>query len=421
MKKLTLIALPLLYSAIASSSVWTDHNQWSQEYEESYGKWIESEIVHTTMFTDKSSKYYGIKVDCADVTYALRAIFSYENKLEYKVRNPIYKSGHKYKYYGNSINKFDKYTKGMPRLVRYVNFLGDSLGSETLTYFDSYSAKIDKLSSGSIFTYKYKQASGKYLRHVFNIKKVDEFGNFNMIWSNQQRKKNGSPMKYAEAFPVKHKPDKLQWGFKRFKWPSHFNKTEVKLNDLEGNEQHDLSKRLSEKDFFKSVKDTLKIYDEGENSVVLKQLRLLCNQAKDRVGAVLDSITYQKKINNRCMDYTEFDEYSTPSRDGRLKGMFDNLATIYTDMVNSGADSRLAPKNTTLVTAIINMDNVTFTDLEEVNEFCSFKYSKTSVKINLADIYSRMKKGLVSTHPNDNLERRWGRTTGKKTNCKAFY
>lgn len=45
------------------------------EWEKKYANWIQTSAVHTRMFTSKKSKYFGVRADCADAAYALRAIF----------------------------------------------------------------------------------------------------------------------------------------------------------------------------------------------------------------------------------------------------------------------------------------------------------------------------------------------------------
>ena len=119
--KLLLFTLAMSVSQISFAKVWDTTATWDDFYKQSYSDWMKNE-VKTDMFTNKNSRYYGIKVDCADVTYALRAVFSYENGLPYKVKNPVYKKGHKYKYWTNEIieetlNKLKERKKTLHNIV----------------------------------------------------------------------------------------------------------------------------------------------------------------------------------------------------------------------------------------------------------------------------------------------------------------
>ena len=73
---LTLTLLAGISSMKGFASVWEDTQSWSVQYEEEYSQWVSSNKVFEGIFVDKSSPYYGIKVDCADTAYAFRAIFA---------------------------------------------------------------------------------------------------------------------------------------------------------------------------------------------------------------------------------------------------------------------------------------------------------------------------------------------------------
>ena len=144
MNNLILFITLISISNIGIAQVWETDSNWNQEYKEDFKLWVKTQ-VKTDMFSNKDSPYYGIKADCADVTYALRAIYSFENKLPYKVKNPIYRKTHKFEYWSNDIEKFDHYRIGTPRLIAFVNFLGASLGTETLHAYDSYPVKLSSI------------------------------------------------------------------------------------------------------------------------------------------------------------------------------------------------------------------------------------------------------------------------------------
>ena len=408
--KTLLIAITLILSNLSIADVWHTNSQWNDNYKEEFKTWISSEVT-TDMFTNRASRYYGIKVDCADVTYALKAVFAYENNLPFKVRNPIYKKGHKYKYWSNEITKFDRYKDEHKRMIAFVNFLGDSLGTETLNAYDSYPIKISAIDSADIYSYKKKTSSG-YTRHTYNILDVTQTGNFKLIWSNQQRKKEGSPMKYAEWSKLSKRPYKYLWGFRRFNFPEDYETSESQRIDF-SREQYQLAKTLDENAFFLNVKNTLKLYDENPDVNIKRHFNNLCDQAVERIGVVQTAELYRKSIGGRCMDYKEFDDYSTPSRDGRFLEQFNMLKEAVKAYKDEGQFR--------LISEDLKRDIESIYNTQTADTFkCPIIY-KSGSSISLKEIYQGLKDNNFSTHPNDNIDRRWGKSVGSKTRCKTWY
>ncbi len=111
MSKLSLLALITvfnLYFPVANAALWETKNYWTEEYETKFENWMISDKVHARMFFSQHERYHGIKVDCADVVYAFRAVFAYENNLPFSVLNPVYNPRSNYsisraKYWHNEI------------------------------------------------------------------------------------------------------------------------------------------------------------------------------------------------------------------------------------------------------------------------------------------------------------------------------
>lgn len=410
MKRLLLVS-GLLLSQASMAGVWQTTSEWTDTHKEAYKEWMKTE-VSTDMFTKKSSPYYGVKVDCADVTYALRAIFSYENGLPYQVKNPVYKKGHKYKYWTNEIPKFDRHAEGLPRIIAFANFLGNSLGTETLVAYDSYPIEISAVDSNDIYGYKKRTSSG-FLRHAYNIVDVTETGNFQLIWSNQQRKKEGSPMKYAEWSKLAKRPYKYKWGFRRMNFPKDY-KLDVSERENASFEQFELAKSLDEKSFFKKVKRVLQTSAEDPNLSLKRQLQNLCDLAVERVGVISSGDNYRRSISNRCMNYKEFDDYSTPGRDNSFVEQFVALKEAAESFEEEGLMN--------LVDAKLVSDIESLFDSNKIDtNLCPVTYKKAGKSLSLKTIYEGLITKRISSHPNDNLDRRWGVAVGTKTKCRAFY
>lgn len=79
------IAAALAFAAIIADAsradVWETANEWSEAWEERYAEWIEANV--DTEFTAP----VNLPVDCADICYAVRAVFAREHGLPYLASN----------------------------------------------------------------------------------------------------------------------------------------------------------------------------------------------------------------------------------------------------------------------------------------------------------------------------------------------
>ncbi|EQC47970.1 hypothetical protein [Bacteriovorax sp. Seq25_V] len=415
--KLVTTLIFVLITSLSYSAVWEATNSWDMNYEEEYSNWIKSSNVNETMFIDPKSPYYGIKADCADAAYALRAIFSFEHSLPFAVKNPSGSRG-KIKTFNNELNNWDKYGAPNKKLVAMINTIGASVGSENLTYFDSYPIELSSTNAGSLFTYKIKARNGNFIRHVYNIKNINPVGTFDTIYSTQAIKAAGEPMtrrKSKEFVNLPHDP----WGFKRLRWPEHIG---VSINSLPeelnaSNHQFKIAQDLGSKKFFAYVKTLLKTEDEDPANKLYRALTATCEEAVARIKYVDQALLYLSQTGNKCMDYRDFDTYSTPARDKALTETFVRLKDTYTELEKNGELSRANPEHVQILEAIFKNVHMPEADLLK---FCSVNYSSSS-KISLKELWRRINNGLLSSHPNDTVELRWGEKTGPKTSCKRWY
>jgi hypothetical protein len=410
--KYILTLLALLNSTLSNASVWQANNEWSEKYEIEYSKWVRTSAVHKDLFVSKDSPYYGISADCADAAYAIRAIFSKENSLPFAITNP---SGSRSaeNAISNNTRAFDNIRDPQKRFVKFINYIGESVGSENLTRLDTYSIKIDSINSSSMFTYKIKGRFGKSIRHVYTIKNVQETGNLDLIYSTQAIKKNKLPMNYRKGKQLVN-PPKDVWGFKRFLWPEHIGaRTSTYPESYKySKEQFSLAKELGADKFFAMVKKTLQTSVETPDAIIERSLENLCLEAQARITNVAQGVSYNRQINGRCMNYREYDTFSTPARDKALRATFELLAKNFNEYQSQITD----PSVEVLAQDILFNDN---RDLEALNSFCPIVVNE-DIQLNLSDLWSRIQSGKLSSHPNDSLTRRWGESS-ETTNCKVWY
>jgi hypothetical protein len=411
---LSLTILALTFGSFnASAAVWEDTESWSLAYEQKFVEWMGSTAVREGMFTNTSSPYYGVNTDCADTAYALRAVFAFENKLPFAIINP---SGSRdiSKSLNNKTSKFDYAGPENKRLVALITEIGESVGTENLTRYDTYPVAIKSIKGGTLFTYKMKARFGKFIRHAYNIKTVNPIGSYDVIYSTQANHAKRGDLLRRRDRDFENLPSD-PWGFRRFKWPEHLGKDlSVIPAELEpSNEQFALANSMGGS-FFKYVSKQLATTTESSGERLSRVFNNVCQEAQARIMYVNEALEYAKKTGNACMDYANFDAYSTPARDGALKDIFLNLESTFKGAkVQGGADP-----------VILAFADYIFTGKgavqAELLAACPIAY-RPGTTIDLATFWNRMKNDRMSSHPNDIVEVRWGETTKPLTKCKRWY
>lgn len=416
--KLVLLVLISLVATEAKCEIWKATEQWDMAWEEEYARWISSARVNTGLFMDRRSKYYGIKADCADAAYAMRAIFAFENSLPFKISAPSGSRG-AFPHISNDTNSFSSHGSPVKQLVAMINYLGLQVGTEHLSYKDSLPVSIEGIIPGTFNMYKIKQ-SGNYIRHTYIIKDVQKSGDFELIWSTQAIARERALMQ--QRVKSLSKPPTQGWGFRRFKWPQYLDESaSIYPHDFNySNEQYQLVSQLGTRGFFRHVKNSLATEKETYQQLLVKKFNSLCLEARDRVNNVNGALVFRQSINGRCMDYSEYDAYSTPSRDKSLQDTFIDLDFLVKEIVQVGAVSSVDHDSFEIVKSIFNFSNANSYYQDQLARACSISISQ-SKSINLGELYFRFQNGSVSSHPNDGLEQRWGETTQGRTNCKKWY
>ncbi len=404
------------FTTNAQASVWNDTNNWDDYYEEQFANWMGSHEVYERMFIDSNSPYSGIRADCADAAYALRAIFAYENSLPFAINDPSgSRSG---RTINNRLSKWDHISYGPRRVVAMINTIGLSVGSENLSHYDTYPVKIKNIRPGHIFSYKIQARFGKYIRHVYNIKDINPVGTFDTIYSTQAIADKGLPMtrrRDKEFINAPHEP----WGFRAFKWPQHISTSVDRLPSYyeSSDEQFGLVGQLGSEGFFKYVKRAVSTVNETPEQQMRRAFNNVCEESIARIEYVNQALTHLRSIGGRCMDYGEYDAYSTPSRDSTLKKTFEKFQEIYEDLASQGQLAEVTPN--ILLAAQTVFDGYGL-ELAELRDMCSINY-RPGVSIDLATLWYRINNNMLSSHPNDLVELRWGEKTSPKTRCRRWY
>jgi hypothetical protein len=406
-KAFALFTLSISITYSLQASVWDAQRDWSTEDEERYSAWVQSDAVHVDLFQSKSSPYSGVKVDCADTAYAFRAVFAYENGLPFKIKNPSYRRGGKApRYLTQELTAWDKLPTERERVVAFINHLGVNLGTETLSLNDSYPVALEAIAPADFFMFKLVRDNP--IRHTYVLKGITEVGNFDVIYSTQALKKDNKPLALKKDYELKHAPTLNHWGFKRFILPEFYDERPLEEAADFSREQYDLAKTLGERKFFKEVKKRLASSMEDPAAMVSRKLKALCEQVQERISAVQAGVDYASKIKNRCMNYQEFDAYSTPNRDGEIRSSVGDLRELWAE--NQAAVS--GPEERAVLEFLFENG--------EASEHCQVTLS-SGKKLNFKQALEAIEQKKASFHPNDTLDKRWGQGNQRGTACEVFY
>lgn len=408
-----ILALSFL-SFKATAAVWEDTQSWTVELEQKYTEWMQSPAVRENIFTSASSPYRGVNTDCADTAYALRAIFAFENKLPFAITNP---SGSRdaSKTLNNKTNKFDYAGPENKRVVALITEIGDSVGTENLTRYDTYPIAIKSIKAGALFTYKMQARFGKFIRHAYNIKDVNPVGTFDVIYSTQANQNSHGDLLRRRDREFENLPND-PWGFRRFRWPEHIGK-DISVIPAElgaSTEQFALARTMDTRSFFKFVGKTLATSTETSNERMSRVFKSVCLESQARIIYVNEGLAYARQTNNACMDYQKFDAFSTPARDAALKEMYAKLKQVYLESKTlGGVDPQLMAFGDYIFTGKGSVQ-------AELQAACPINY-REGVTVDMGTLWSRIEKDRLSSHPNDIVEVRWGEVTKPLTKCKRWY
>ncbi len=408
-----------LFPIISLASVWETTNYWDQNWESKFSEWMKLEVSRN-IFKNPQSKWNGTKTDCADAAYAMRIIFSFENGLPFQMKNPSGArpvDGEVAKFLTNETNAFDNYEAGPKRVIRFIEYIGDSVGTEHLAYHDTYSTTVQNINAGHIYIYQY----GGGTRHTYIVKDRLLDGNLILYWSTVPK----APRKLARKKGMPSGFTGRPWGFKRFKQPEFYNANYVYTEDTAASkEQYKILEKVGKRKVNDVIKKMLQLEEEDLYTGIQKYVDNACDALKDRVEVIKITEDFLQRKSGRCMTEAEYNDYSTPGRDSAIATTISTLLESWETVVEIGRANEL-PSN--LTKALDFLSDKSKSGEGELNGICqiSFKNKGKSYKLNLKDFYERYnKKSLfgrrkLSPYPNDPMSLRWG-LKGKKSKCKRY-
>ncbi|MFN7454501.1 MAG: hypothetical protein ACK5RO_07555 [Pseudobdellovibrionaceae bacterium] len=370
-------------SVMSQAAVWTNQNSWNTDYEKKYQEWVRANW--TADYFTKPGPFQNVKLDCADAVYALRMIFSYENKLPFVMNDP---TGGRKKI-SNEMSRWDAQPEAQ-RARSFLLYLFGVLSTASLPD-DSYPVSLQRsvLNSGSFILTDRKN------HHAWTIHSFSQYGiPFLIYGSRPPTTKLYTRNEYPTVgflFPNGINPASKA-GFRNFKQPEQLSKPSLQVSGA-SLEQYELpSNRWSS-----SIQKKMAMIDETAEARAERLLETACQSLKDRISVVIAADGLNRKLGSQCMDATQYDDFSTPNRDQRFLGNMLEIQSLAGDK-NSLSSRTLQKLESVLSGEISGADS---------NAFCRQEV-QSGLWISLGQASERIQKNKLSSNPMDAIERRWG-------------
>ncbi len=414
MKSTIVLAMLMMASGMAHASAWPSTNQWSQDWEDKYSKWVDEDFK-TDYYV--RGPYGQIKTDCADAVYGARVIFAYENELPF-----ITTDGFNGKVLTNETTKFDDTTDSKARFKKFLRYVFEATDTKSLVR-DTYSVGINRqqVRAGTVWLQSSKRPG--YLELLFNsidpkkypaghaqiVKGVTDAGVVTLMSSTMP----GSVREMKEIQEYRSMPrDFSGTGFRAWRWPEYYQVAEDKIPGY-SNEQYRL-KTNSDDAWAEKATSRLALVIDGKKITETTQQKLdryannFCVMARERVGVVLEGEELREKLAGRCMNASQYDDYSTPSRDDSLMISLKRIDAIASQLANAADGSDDDSSSTGSVdpqrAALLKCGQLEY---------------KPGTSIDFVTLAKRVSRKQLIADPNVALEARWGESRGSST-CPQY-
>ncbi len=398
----------IIYCSSAYSMIWKSENTWNDVWEKRYQHWVKNNWTEEFFMNEKKPMYYKFSHDCADATYAMRLIFSYEYKLPFVIHNPA-KRG---KTITNGMTSWDKYSE--PKRVRkFMDYVANVTSTRSLAR-DTFPVALNDIKPGDIYA-----APDVHSYQIVNITDTGVAEVMSSTTPKAPRFLDRIPS-FPFYVPEDHKGKKD--GYRRFIQPQNIRKS-LKRQPGYSDEQFKLAK-LVKYDYVRFTNIIASALGKRKEEADAKTLRLLiamCMYANDRSVYVYDALYKLQQMKNKgrkCMTRTEYNNYSTPSRDRRLKAFFNAVKNHYER--NSKYKHWTQPQR--WAKALFSPAEPPPAEVKELNKFCLVQMSLgEKYFMPLRDLRRNLASGKIISDPHAPLEYRWGaQTSPYKARCKTY-
>ena len=412
-RRLLVLIILLTFSQLLSAAVWETRHQWDDWWEQRFSEWVETSF-HKDIFI--YGRFADLPHDCADAVYFARLIFAYDNELPFVIRNPrgtnlskkYPESMHQHlqlaDFIDNQMPHFDHLPEKQ-RLRQFMLFIADIVWTKTLiedTYPVALTPEAFKpgvvavLPRGPVFSGGLDLLAGGIHEtgmttagHAQIVTSIDDMGVIYYL-------KSSLPARIAsmqETTLNTFHPHKRGGSFRYWKRPVHY-----AMNDKDipgyGTEQFDVDGIFED-----LIQLRLAMSDESRQEKLKRYANEICTQIEQRIPVIQTAWEFKKTIATRCMNYEEYDQYSTPMRDKKIRIALRYLLFMSPDKQQAGA----------LIEQQLD-DNCLPLQISDELTTSPGKFARS-----LLDPEHKM------SDPNQSLAVRWGLESPYETACKAYY
>lgn len=370
------------FSDKKNKRVWEARNEWSQEWEQRYAKWLASEV--DSDFYQKHS----IPVDCADAAIGFRWIFARINSLP--AGNILSSTGDVFGHFSMlkswqdlpSANEW--YNDRL--FLAALNYVMDMTSTVTVLNGDTYPVKLDRVGLlAGTFILTRNNGSG----HIRTITQnyYDHPTELPLVTFSSTAPREVRSL-YRENFVDQKWPERKIKEVVAFRWPvvsgskwilkkreSHASFSEEQFSKELESSQYSLIQFIISR--VNQSYDPLKLPDIGVADIKLG--------LEHRVGIVQQGYQYCKT--HDCRPGTQaYEDWSTPNRDEKLVKKYSDMESLITDF-NSTYPGLLDKWNHALGSSEMLIEGRT---------------------MNLSEIRSLFTRGLTTSNPWETPARRWG-------------
>lgn len=412
---LRLLLTPFIFLSITTqAAVWSDVNSWSPEFESRYSEWVRTSwtpdfFSRKNLPNGQSNPYYGLRVDCADTVYSMRLIYSYENHLPFIIQDPT-ASG---KTLSNKMSRWD----GQSEINRVRNFLGfiyETVSTRSLPN-DTFPVAINRTAirpGGLMMTTKKNH-------HSWTIKEILPIGVPHLIFNSVVGANSGYGLYERQSWP---NPDWVfesdaspsgNAGFRDWRPAAYLNRPVWETPGYSEEQYH-----IPLNNWIRFAQGRLAISQETDAQLIGRLLRTTCEGLQGRVQSIKEGLTYLQS-HPRCMDYADYDTYSTPNRDRRIFDDFISLRRSYKEILRANGGHQLSPELLAQLNKIFPA--ISLSTVRETSQMQQQGLSAESLcvtpylpgkSMDLAEFKRRLFRGLISNNPHDGADYRWGELKG---------
>lgn len=432
----------LMTAFSASADIWTPVRNWTPQEEARYSQWVRNhwtkdffayQHIVNDGFVGAPQKrndnlldlifggpapqapqhivnpFYGLRVDCADAVYSMRYVYAFLRRLPFAIQDPTAPS----RIITIKATRFDSLPNEGERARRFLVYLFDVVSTDSIAN-DTYPIALrrETVRPGSLIL------TTKQNHHSWTVKDILDVGVPWLVFNSTVGRDSSIIIQERKSWPngqwvfEEENPNEARAGFRDWR-PLEYLRRPVWEIPGYSDEQHNMNPAQ----WNKIGQSRLALRAEGADEELFRLAQAACEDLKQRVSAVGEAVTHLRQSNYACMDATQFDNFSTPSRDRRLFDAFAELRRAYVKAWRRGAlgDSarvkigRIFPYPD--VSAREEMNKMDTPRVVNERSLCVIEYAQ-GLKIDMAEAKRRLFLGLLSSNPMDEINYRWGDLRG---------